>query len=78
MELDEIRRNILTPTVCEENQKINDKNRYKMKMEPKWSPMRQVCVFVETEITDEERIITDELKVFLIRNETEQYLLFKK
>ena len=40
--------------------------------------MRQVCVFVETEITDEERIITDQLKVFLIRNETEQYLLFKK
>ena len=26
-----------------------------------WSPVRQVCIFVETEITDEECIITDEL-----------------
>ena len=40
--------------------------------------MRQICVCVETNITDEERLIIDELKCLMIRNETEEYLLFKK
>ena len=33
---------------------------------------------VETEITDEERLIIDELKVLMINNETEKYLPIKK
>ena len=37
-----------------------------MKM-AQWSPMKQICVHVETEITDEERFIIDELNVLIIR-----------
>ena len=33
---------------------------------------------VETEITDEERLIINELKALMINNETEEYLTFKK
>ena len=44
-------------------------------MEPHETEIR---LRVETEITDEECLITDELKVFMIRNETEEYLPFKK
>ena len=44
-------------------------------MEPSETEIR---VRVETKITDEERLIIDELKSFMIRNETEQYLPFKK
>ena len=36
-----------------------------------------ICVCVETKIMDE-RIIIDELKALIIKNETEEYLLFKK
>ena len=43
-----------------------------------WNPFRQIRVCVETKITDEERLITDELKALKIRNETEEYLPFKK
>ena len=39
-------------------------------------PMEPSCV--ETEITDEECLITDELKALMIRNKTEEYLPFKK
>ena len=38
----------------------------------------EMRVRVETEITDEECLITDEIKALMIRNETEEYLLFKK
>ena len=38
----------------------------------------EICVCVETEITDEEHLITDELIALMIRNETEEYLTFKK
>ena len=37
----------------------------------------EIYVRVETEITDE-RLIIDEVKALMIRNETEEYLLFKK
>ena len=40
--------------------------------------MRQIRVHVETEITDEEHLISNELKAFIIQNETEEYLPFKK
>ena len=40
--------------------------------------MRHICVGVETKITDEERLIIDELKALAIRNETEEHLPFKK
>ena len=39
---------------------------------------REISVRVETKITDEERLIIDELKASMIRNETEEYLRFKK
>ena len=38
----------------------------------------EICVRVETKITDEERLIIDELKALMIRNEKEENLLFKK
>ena len=38
--------------------------------------MRQICV--ETKIMDDERLIIDELKALMIKNETEEYLTFKK
>ena len=38
----------------------------------------EIGVRVETEITDEKRLIIDELKASMIRNETEEYPLFKK
>ena len=38
----------------------------------------EICVCVETEITDDEHLITDELIALMIRNETEEYLTFKK
>ena len=38
----------------------------------------EICVCVETEITDEEHLITDKLIALMIRNETEEYLTFKK
>ena len=43
-----------------------------------WSPVRLRYMYVENEITDEERLIIDELKVLMTRNETEEYLPFKK
>lgn len=46
---------------------------------PQWSPKKQVThVRVETEITHEEGLITDELKALVIRHETEEYLSFNK
>ena len=35
-------------------------------------------VCVETKITDEEHLIIDELEPFMTRDETEEYLPFKK
>ena len=38
----------------------------------------EICVCVETEITDEEHVIIDKLIALMIINETEEYLTFKK
>ena len=43
-----------------------------------WSLMRQIHVRVEIKITDEDRLIIDEPEALMIRNETEEYLPFKK
>ena len=82
VELEEMRRNILTTRNCEENQEINDipviEERIQNKngrMEPNETEIR-ICV--ETEITDDERLIINELKALMINNETEEYLTFKK
>ena len=37
-----------------------------------------ICVHVETKKADGEHLINDELKALMIRNETEEYLPFKK
>ena len=44
-------------------------------MEPSETEIR---ARVETKIRDEKRLIIDELKALMIRNETEEYLPFKK
>ena len=38
----------------------------------------EICVCVETEITDEEHVIINKLIALMIINETEEYLTFKK
>ena len=38
----------------------------------------EIRVCVETKITDEEHLLTDEVKALMIRNETKEYLSFKK
>ena len=81
-ELEEIRRKNLKRRDGEENQEINDipvieeriQNESRL-MEPS---VTEICVRVETKITDEERLIIDELEALMIRNETEEYLPFKK
>ena len=40
--------------------------------------MRQIHVHVEIKITAEDRLIIDEPEALMIRNETEEYLPFKK
>ena len=82
VELEEIKRKILTPRDGEENQVINDIPVIEKRIENQSGPMEpnetEIRVCVETKITDEERLITDELKALMIRNETEEYLPFKK
>ena len=81
-ELEEIRRKNLKRRDGEENQEINDipvieeriQNESRL-MEPSET---EICVRVETKITDEERLIIDQLEALMIRNETEEYLPFKK
>ena len=82
MEVEATRRKFFTPTYDEENQETNDnpviqewiQNENGL-MEPNET---EIHVPVETEITDEERLIIEELKAFMIRNETEDYLPFNK
>ena len=82
VELEEIKRKILTHRDGEENQEINDIPVIDKKIQNESCPMEPsetvIRVRVETKITDEERLITDELKALMIRNETEEYLHFKK
>ena len=82
MELEDIKRKILTSRDGEENQQISNILVIKERMQNEGCPMetseREISVRVETKITDEERLIIDELKASMIRNETEEYLRFKK
>ena len=81
-ELEEIRRKNLKRRDGEENQEINDipviEERIQNESRPMEPSVTEICVRVETKITDEERLIIDELKSLMIRNETEEYLPFKK
>ena len=71
----------MRPIDGEENQEIKDipviEERIQNEIGPIEPSETEICVRVETKITDEERLIIDELKA-LIRNETEEYLSFKK
>ena len=75
-------RKTLTTIDGEENQEINDIPVIEKKIQNKSGPMEpseaEICVHVETKITDKENLIIDELKALMIRNETEEYLPFKK
>ena len=59
----------------EENQGINDIPGIEERIQNERHPMEpsetEIRVRVETKITDEERLIIDELKALMIRNETE-------
>ena len=65
-----------------ENHEINDIPVIEERIRNEYGPMKpnetEIRARVETEITDEERLIIDELKALMIRNETEEYLPFKK
>ena len=78
-ELEEI---LLTPRDSEENQEINDipviEERIRNENNRMERDETEIRVCVETEITDEERLIINELKALMINNETEEYLTFKK
>ena len=82
VKLEEIRRKILTPRDGEENQEINDIPMIEEKIQNEGRPMEPsetaIRVCVETKIADEERLIIDQLKALMIRNETEEYLPFKE
>ena len=82
MKLEERRRKILTTKDGGENQEINDISVIEERTRNENFPMdpseTEIGVRVETEITDEKRLIIDELKASMIRNETEEYPLFKK
>ena len=82
MELKEIWRKILTPRDGEENQKINDIPVMEERIQNESGQMEpsetEIHVRVETKITHEEHLIIDELKALIIRNESEEYLSFKK
>ena len=73
---------MLTPIDGEENQEINNIHVIEERIQNESGSMEpsetEICVRVETKITDEERLIIDELKSLMIRNETEEYLPFKK
>ena len=68
-------------TTRDSEKKINDIPVIEEGIQNENGPMEpnetEIYVRVETEITDE-RLIIDEVKALMIRNETEEYLLFKK
>ena len=78
----ELRRKILTPRDGEEKQEINDIPMIEERVQNESGPMEpietEIRVHVKAKITDEERLIIGELKALTIRNETEEYLPFKK
>ena len=82
VELEEIRRKILAPRDGEENQEINDIPVIEERIQNESGPLQpsetEIRVHVETKITDEERLIINELKALMKINKTEEYLPFKK
>ena len=83
VELEETTRKTLTPRNDEENQKIIDIPAIEEKIQNESEPVEpneteKILVRVGTEIADDARLFIDELKVLTIRNETEEYLPFKK
>ena len=79
VELQKIRRKILTCRDVEESQEINDLPGIEERIQNESCPMEpsetEIHVRVETKITDEERL---ELKSLMIRNETESIYLSRK
>ena len=73
---------MLTPRDGEENQETNDLPVIKERIQNEICPIEpsetEIRVHVETKNMDDERLIIDELKALMIRNETEEYLPFKK
>ena len=82
MELEEIRRKILTPISSGENQEINDIPVIEERIQNEIGPMEpsktEMRVRIEIKITDKERLIIEKLKALMIRNETGEYLPFRK
>ena len=72
----------MTPIYGEENQAINDIPVIEESVQMKSSPMEpsetEIRVRVEIKITDEERLIIEELKDLMIRNEREEILPSRK
>ena len=72
----------MTPRDGAENQEINDTGmigeRIQNKNDPTAPNETDIRVRVETEITGEKPLIIDVLKALMIKNETEDYLPFKK
>ena len=72
----------MTPRDGEENQETNDIPVIKERIQNEICPIEpsetEIRVHVETKNMDDERLIIDELKALMIRNETEEYLPFKK
>ena len=66
----------------EESQEINDIPVIEERIQNGNGPMElnetEIRVHAETHFTEEERLIIDELKALMIRNEKEEYLPFKK
>ena len=72
----------MTPRDGEENQENNDLPVIKERIQNEICPIEpsetEIRVHVETKNIDDERLIINELKALMIRNETEEYLPFKK
>ena len=69
--------------MAKKNQEINDipvieEERIQNESGPIEPSEIEIRVCAETKITDEEHLIIDELKALMIRNETEEYLPYKK
>ena len=72
----------MTPRDGEENQETNDLPVIKERIQNEICPIEpsetEIRVHVETKNIDDERLIINELKALMIRNETEEYLPFKR
>ena len=72
----------MAPRHGEETQEINDipviEERIRNENGPVEPNETEIRVHVETEITDEEHLIIDELNAFMTRNERQECLPFKK